>query len=399
MKILHAISSLQQTAGTSVFCVEVADHLAKLGVDCDLAVSHYNPEDVLVPQICSAPRQIVNFDDYSTDYDLIHTHALWDMLPHKAVRFGVKNKIPVCISPHGMLTEWALNNSKWKKRLAMLLYQWRDLKSVSLFHATAESEVEDIRRLGLRQPVVVAPLGVNLPDLSLRQRARIGALDARKTILFISRIHPKKGLMNLLDAWNLIRDENWRIIIAGPDERGHSIELKEKVKMLGLTEDVTIMGPVYGAEKNDLYLQADLFVLPSYSENFGVVVPEALAAGLPVITTKATPWQELQGSYGSEPVLGTPNSLSTINYQLSTVADSIRNSGRCGWWIDLGVGPLIKALKEAIDLNDKERELMGAVGRKLVGGKYLWKKTAESLDSAYDWLLNGGQLPDCVDTV
>lgn len=369
MKVLQVINNLQRAAGTSVFCVEAADHLIDINVESELVVSSFDPDDFLLPLKCDEPKVIKSFEQQYSDFDIIHSHGLWDLLPHKAVRFGVRKNIPICTSPHGMLTPWALNNRKWKKKLAMMLYQWRDLKSASLLHATAEGEVDNIRRLGLRQPVVIAPLGVNLLDLSLKQKSRSGAHDPRKVILFISRIHPIKGLFNLLDAWSVIRDKNWRIIIAGPDDQGHLNELKDKTVQLGIAEDVSFISTVYGAEKDRLYFGADLFVLPSYSENFGVVVPEALAAGVPVITTKGTPWKVLEGSNISE---------------------------KCGWWIDIGVEPLVKALREAMLLSDAERAALGANGRMLVEERYSWSPIAKDLKSAYEWLLGKGSKPDCV---
>jgi glycosyltransferase involved in cell wall biosynthesis len=182
--------------------------------------------------------------------------------------------------------------------------------------------------------------------------------------LFLSRIHPKKGLLNLIHAWAAIRPADWQLSIAGPDEAGHRAEVKSLVRALRLN-NVRFLPEAWDDAKTSLLLQTDLFVLPSYSENFGLVIPEALACAVPVITTRATPWQELL-------------------------------EHRCGWWIDLGVPPLIDALKAAFATPLPVLRAMGSRGRALVQARYTWEPIGQRMLQVYQWMLDRCGKPDYV---
>lgn len=365
--------------------------------------------------------------------ELLHAHGLWGLSTHLVIDLARKLCIPYVIAPRGMLEPWSLNAKKWKKRLAMWLYQRRDLACAAALHATAISEAEQVRKLGFKQPIIVSPNGVDLPAMMPPRTTR---KDGKKTILFLSRIHPKKGLMELVEAWAKVRRNalvadcrrtgdggretgnvtnellNWHIEYAGPDYDGHLGEVQRKIKDLGLEADFTYLGDLSDVEKWTAYRRADVFVLPTYSENFGIVVAEALAAGVPVITTKGTPWSELQGMGESElsaisrgcesstvngavrgitnfQKLNAPNALNQLN-ALKAV------NGRCGWWADIGVEPLVEALREAMSLSDEERRAMGENGQRLVEAKYTWPAIAEQMKAAYAWILNGGDVPPSV---
>ena len=224
---------------------------------------------------------------------LLHDNGLWMPGNHHVAMAARKFRIPLVIHPRGMLEPWALHYKGWKKRLALWLYQRRDLETAALLFATAEQEAEGIRRLGLRQPIAVIPNGVKLavsqPNGAFDERLHPGP----RTALFLSRIHPIKGLLNLVEAWGRIRPANWRLCLAGPDEGGHLAVVMRRIRESGLETVVEYVGEVEGDTKAALFAKAELFVLPTFSENFGVVVAEALAYGVPVITTHGTPWQGL----------------------------------------------------------------------------------------------------------
>ncbi len=316
-----------------------------------------------------------------------------------------------------MLEPWSLKTKWLKKRIARFLYQDRDLKKAAALHATAESEAEQFRRLGFRQPIIISPNGVDIPG---EMPPRAHRADGRKTILFLSRVHPKKGLLELIEAWGKVKGGgagdrgretkqrqsaeavgsnqgprkqtnalmnsrtnellDWHVEYAGPDYGGHLHAVQKRIKELGVESDFTYLGDLNDLEKWSAYRRADIFVLPTYSENFGIVVAEALAAGVPVITTRGAPWSELEGTYGD------------------TVAASRRvkaECGRCGWWIDIGVEPLAEALKEAMRLSDEERRTMGENGRRLVEAKYTWPAIAEQMKAAYEHVLQISSQPLC----
>ena len=181
----------------------------------------------------------------------------------------------------------------------------------------------------------------------------------------MSRLHPKKGLLNLIEALAISLPDSWEVIIAGPDEENHRHEVECAVRRTQLTNKVTFLGPVDDGKKWAIYQSADLFVLPSFSENFGIVVAEALASGVPVITTIGTPWQELE-------------------------------THNCGWWIDIGVEPLAEALQIAMSLTDEERLRMGQNGRRLIEQKYNWSDVADKMITVYQWVLGQGSKPNCI---
>ena len=299
---------------------------------------------------------------------LIHSHGLWAPVNHWAASAAKRSGIPLVIQPRGMLEPWALNHKALKKKIAMALFQRRDLESAALFIATAAMEYESIRALGLRQPVAVIPNGVQFGPAPLPGNTAVAPVPHRpeRLALFLSRVHPKKGILNLLNAWALAAPQGWRLQIAGPDEGGHLAEVMALARKLGIDHAVDYLGELAGDAKTQAYLGADLFVLPTFSENFGVVVAEALAHGLPVITTRGAPWADLE-TFG------------------------------CGWWVDIGVDPLVHALREAMALRDDERRAMGERGRAYVR-RYDWDDIARQTIGVYRWVLGQGPQPDCVRT-
>lgn len=333
--------------------------------------------------------------------DIIHIHGIWAPSSHAAVVCARKQNIPYVIAPRGMLEPWSLNAKKWKKWLAMRLYQRRDLQHAAFLHATAESEAEHFRNLGFIQPVVVIPNGVNLPHAL---PAKSLYMEGRRRVLFISRIHPKKGLVELIHAWALIRPSDWVLEIVGPDTDGYQKVIEQAVADQGVQSSVIFTGPLEDEKKWEAYCRADLFVLPTFSENFGIVVAEALYAGVPVITTKGTPWSELLGRstdlecgnasvYERGPAClkpEAPDLVRNIKKPMNCGTDEPQSAGRCGWWIEIGVEPLTEALREAMKLTDEKRQAMGENGRALVERKYMWGAIADRMKIAYDDTLRFG---------
>lgn len=299
---------------------------------------------------------------------LIHSHGLWTPANHWAAVEARRCSIPLVIQPRGMLEPWALKHNALKKSVAMAVYQHRDLASAKMFVATADMEFESIRALGLRQPVAVIPNGVLLGLATQLGAAVCAPLATRssRSALFLSRLHPKKGILNLLSAWASAAPQGWRLQIAGPDEGGHLAEVLALAHKLGIDQAIEYLGELDGEAKTRAYRNADLFVLPTFSENFGVVVAEALAHGVPVITTRGAPWADLQ-TFG------------------------------CGWWIDIGIEPLVQALRGAMALSDDERCAMGQRGREYVR-RFDWDGIAKQAIAVYHWILKQGPQPSCVRT-
>lgn len=291
--------------------------------------------------------------------DFVHNHGMWHGVNFFSSILASHFNIPYIIQPHGMLEPWALNFNRTKKLFAIHLYQRRLLNKASGFVATSEMEYHNLRSLRLDQPIAVIPNGIT--GLDKRPQRRMTALNRQRNLLFLSRIHPKKGLLNLLQAWASIDTKGWVLNIAGPAEGKYLEVVLAEISRLGIDNSVTYLGELYGDAKTSAYTNADIFVLPTFSENFGIVVAEALQHGIPVITTKGTPWADIE-------------------------------SCRAGWWIDIGVDPLRKALLEGITLSDEDREAMGNRGYQLVQ-RFDWSNIALSMADFYQWLKHRGSRP------
>jgi glycosyltransferase involved in cell wall biosynthesis len=293
----------------------------------------------------------------SEQVEIIHNHSLW-MMPNVYPGNAVcGSRCRLVVSPHGTLSEWALGRSALQKRIFWLLWQAPVLRAATCIHATAESEFEDIRRLGLRQPVCILPNGIDVPRL---ERTPNGG---RRQLLFLGRIHPVKGVDILLRAWQAVerRFPDWDLLIAGPDNGGYLPAMQALAAQLRL-ERVVFCGGLFGEEKLRAYRAASLFVLPTHSENFGMTVAEALAAGTPAIVSKGAPWSglETQGA---------------------------------GWWIDIGVDPLIACLELALRCSTSELEVMGKRGRMWMEKDFSWPRIGQMMGQTYHWILRGGMPP------
>jgi glycosyltransferase involved in cell wall biosynthesis len=288
--------------------------------------------------------------------DVIHDNGIWLPHNHRLAELAIRRAIPRLVSTHGMLEPWALNHKRWKKGFAWWLYQRRDLKRARCHHTTAKTEAGQLERLGLGVPICVIPNGVDVPA----EFPPVGKHEnrcGRRTALFLGRIHPKKGLPMLIEAWTRVRPEGWRLQIAGPDEAGHRVEVENAVFAAGLSEIVSFVGPVAGEKKKSAFFSADLFVLPTHSENFGIVVAEALAHGLPVVTTTGAPWSRL-------PELG------------------------CGWWVDVSVDEIAAGLRQATSCDTETLRAMGARGREWVRAEFGWERIAKEFMATYEGLLS-----------
>ena len=297
--------------------------------------------------------------------DILHTHSLWMMQTYYAYKATKSKDVKLCMHIHGTLSPWALQRSKLKKRLSSIfLKQRKVLERADLLIASCEDEYNDIRNYGLKNPVAIITNGIEIPNLST------SVIKKEKTLVFLSRIHPKKGIDILLKSWKAIQDKypDWNLQIAGNDSTEYAAILKNESAALQCKR-VKFTGELRGNEKHEFLATASLFVLPTHSENFGIAVGEALACGTPVITTTGAPWSGL-----------------------------VDND--CGLWIELSVDNLTRALEDMMSRPLDELSRMGENGREWMKRDFSWDEIARKTIKAYEWLLSSEHVekPDWIYT-
>lgn len=281
--------------------------------------------------------------------DIVHINGIWSPqnwgFQKKAQELGIK----VILTPHGMLEPWIMAQNPWKKKLGLFLYQKKAIQRAECIHATAQMESDNIRALGFKNPIYIIPNGIDISDVK-----EIKTHYGTRKMVFLSRIHPKKGIELLLEAWRNINTGGWSLEIAGNGDENYIANLKQSAHDIS---NVHFVGPKYGDFKWKFLQSADVMILSTYSENFGIVVAEALAVGIPVITTQGTPWEDLE------------------IYQ-------------CGWWIELSVTNLEGIIAKVTHKSVDELKSMGIQGRNLIREKYEIKAITNKIIELYQKVLN-----------
>lgn len=303
--------------------------------------------------------------------DLVHLHGLWMYSSLVARDFSRRTGRPVVVSPRGMLDPWALRNSRWKKRVARMLFEGANLRDARCIHALSDAECDAVRAFGLRQPVCIVPNGVEIFAAVTEPPpwASVVPLGA-KVLLYLGRLHPKKNLLNLVRAWSAVQREDavdtkrWHLVIVGWDQGGHEQTLREATEQEHLG-NIHFLGPKFGKEKEAAFSRAAAFVLPSLSEGLPMVVLEAWAYSLPVLMTEECNLREGFDAGAA--------------FRIGPEADSIAG----------GIRSLIR-------MGESERQAMGRRGRELAERQFTWESVGRRMRAVYRWLLDGGAPPACV---
>jgi glycosyltransferase involved in cell wall biosynthesis len=309
MKVVHAISSIDvRSGGTASAFINLTIAQQRSGLDVTAVTTFRDSEDLssademrcagvkvklLGPstgKLCRAPGMEHELRGLVADADVLHIHALWEEVQHRCAVEARRAAVPYLISPHGMLDPWSLAQRALKKKIYLAWRLRRDLNRAAAIHVTATAEQQLMRPLKLAAPVFVEGLGVDLNEF--RQlpekgwlRQKYPQIGGRPIVLFLSRLHYKKGLDLLLPAFAGAQTNDAVLVLAGPAEEGYLAELRDLARSHGIEERVIFTGMLRGIERVQAYVDAELFVLPSYTENFGIVVPEALASGCPVLVS------------------------------------------------------------------------------------------------------------------
>lgn len=371
MRVCHIVPSLEERhGGPSKSARALANAQARSGLSVDLlatleAGQRMVPVGADAASISVFPRVTPRWLCRSPELrrqacesptDLIHHHALWLLTLHYAHEAATRRAVPLVISPRGMMSAWAWRHRRWRKQLAELFVHPGAFAAAAGWHATSPEEADDIRRLGFRQPVCVSPNGVVAPSPAELEAAReswhqlLPVTRSRPVAVFYSRLHRKKRVRELIDLWLSAPRGDWLLLVAGSAEEYTPGELAAEVLARGASDRVLVSD---GADRPPPYAIASLFVLPSHSENFGLVIAEALAAGVPALVTDTTPWTGL----------------------------ATTGAGWCVPW-ESYAGTLATALAVAPD----ELRAMGSRGQAWMARDYSWDRTAGLLQSFYQEL-------------
>lgn len=388
MKVLTFITSISlKGGGPSRSVPMLAKGLAEVGVDVTLMT--FRTEDMNTHALegtnvklkvwePGTPMKEIETFILAEGFELIQLQSMWAWSYHQVARLARKHGIPYIVTPRGMLEPWSLAQKKWKKKVALMVYQMKDMQRAAAIFTTAEMEAQHVRELGVRVPRSIIPNGIETDGYGCRTSME----GVKRQILFLSRVHEKKGIELLIDAFARLHNDfkEWTVVIVGNGEPEYIESLKQRVKSLSLQNYIKIMPPVFGDAKTQLYQESAIFCLPSYSENFGMVIAEAMSCGVPAITTNGTPWQLLNGD------------CTTMGASLSMLGDDKRT----GWCIDLTVENLEKTLREAMTLDACELYEMGQKGSRMINENFNYRSVARKTKDLYKWILGEGEMPGFV---
>lgn len=408
MKILHVVAGVwKDSGGIAEFVLGCSREQVQLGHEVTLTFLSGDLHDGLEAAKKAGVRVVVfrrsfpRFLFFSWDMllglgslvrkaDVVHVHSNWTFPVWLASSLALRYKKRLVMSPHGCYDPVRLKYHAWRKKITACLFDRRLAKRSNVIHILTRQEKRDaevflhIRKQENTPKFTVVPCGIDFPQKRLAEESRTS-----KLVVSLGRLHPLKGLDLLLCAWEKRitnnRDasldgkiaQSWKLVIVGPDQHGTRNELSRLAQTLGLKveeklpsaigcagwetcdADVIFIGVVQGDEKWSLLTSADVFVLPSRTENFGIVVGEALACGVPVVMTDVGPWKTEMERYfdAGESV--------PIQFEETSVSG------------------IAEGLSKIMALDDKARTEMGRNGCAWVRREFQWKRVAERMIEAY----------------
>lgn len=391
MKVLHVLPSLSyKLGGPTQVALNIIRTLRDVGIDAEIATTNDDEAELLdvtvgqrvdyegvpvwfFPRLARFKAFIPSIGltqwmvSHLRQYDLVHNHYLFCYAPTVGARLAQHYQIPYVSSTIGQLTPWALQQSRLKKQIYGRYIERSTLNRAAAIHCTTPAEAEDAQRFGISAPALVLPLGVNstvaIADAAAKLRDRYALPPHCTVVLFLSRLHEKKRPDFLLRAFARLapKSHGYHLLLAGSGDADYCDRLKTLTKTLDIAHSVTFTGFVSGSDKDLLLQGSDLFALPSYSENFGIAVAEALGAGLPVVITPD--------------VQIAPDILAA--YAGLVVSDDLQ-----AW---------SSALSQLLCSPDLRNQI-GHNGQRLAAAKYSWPTIAQKLSQSYGEILTGQPL-------
>lgn len=380
MKILQTIAGLNiLSGGPSRSTYQLVKGMNELGGEVDLCTIlpkktcdgntgdnetwiYALPSDTITP--LSLSKNMKSFL-LNSNYDLYNTNGLWLYCNHITCKIARKKNKPYIITPRGMLYPDALKRSAWKKMLTRKLWFDKDILNASCIHATCSEEAKYIRDFGYKGPIAIIGNVVEIPEFA---KLAVQKPNGKKKLGYLGRLHPRKHVEYVIEAISKLPNEikeNLTFQIMGKGVDGYELFLKTLVKNNKLEKIVDFVGFVDGEEKYKKLRDLSVLFVPSDFENFGMIIPEALISGTPVMASLGTPWQSL-------------------------------NETKSGWWVDATVDNIQKIITDVVNMPESEILEMGARGRKMVEDNFSSNIIATKMLQLYSWIIKGGDKPKFV---
>ena len=376
MKVIHIVENLDNSSGGPSQSVPLlVKYLNFLDIENKIfTIQVYENEknsilDENNIQVCKLPLQGIRKIKYSfklenkilkelTKDTVIHVHTIWTYPSYVGYKIAKKYNIPLIVSTRGTVYEWALQQSKYIKKIALLLFQKNMLNFADSIHVTEKGEIEALKKIGIENNFVLIPNGIELKEkydtLDQDILNTIEYQKEKKYIMFLGRIVHNKGLHYLINSFKKlkVKYKNVELLIVG------GIEDKDYYSNLERINKVHFLGILDGEKKHTIFSISSLFVLPSRSENFGLSIAEAMTYKIPIITTTGTPWQEIK-------------------------------KNNAGWWIELSQKKLDFAIDEALSCSIDELKEKGNNCFNIIKN-YTWIIQAKKMKETYNKILYKG---------
>ena len=359
LRVLHVIASMSpKHGGPTDAILRIHPQLQRLGIEClvastsddldnQLDVPHGRPVDflgakaVFFPNTFRTPRRLRDFafsppmhrwlQENIRTFDVLHVHALFSFATSRAMAIACRDGVPFISRPLGVLGKWAMQHGAWHKKMFLALCERRLLNHAAAIEYNSDLERDEAAALGISAPARVIPLGFEpVPDApdaraSFCQQHHIDS--TRLLVIFLGRIDPKKGLEFLLQACASLPRDSFHLIIAGAGQIEYEAAMKQRIRDLQMESSTVWAGFLQGDAKTLALRAADVFVLPSHSESFGIAVAEAMSAGCAIITTTAVPLASLVSKHDAGWIVS-PEASSVAAALREAQKDSQRTSAR-----------------------------------------------------------------------